>query len=317
MPAGRSCLSLVIEIELASPSLSSLISTQHFLFLLLYQMNLREPYFGDDVTPKLQLTCTPSALKIPLSFDLQTCKVDIIPNVKVQLPNRRPSMEPYFQMGIRLLTLSSSLSLFAKLFDIFDYNYLSLSDIVNNWENENGVDSDSDTDPEADSDTNSRNNPLPMLKRISDTDQERFRRFTAQSLARASEKSDEVHFLTFKHNCRATGVPKKLDSSNACDHYGEQVSSGQFDVLSVAKYIRVTPPKYKLVNVEPLDTPCNIQLADYLAKCSNPLSTAGCLSIQNEIGAYTVMQRTNDCYEGLPAPPFLFDSNQTQIGFFI
>lgn len=269
-------------------------------------MNIKEPFFGDDVTRKSRLFCTPATLKIPLSEEIAIAKFEILPHYTGLVPTRRPSMEPYFQSNTRQTINTSSLSSYAQLSDIFDYHYLNLSDFLDGVPDENVIMSDSDTEPEE-----CEINELKNLKVSADLERERFRRFTAESLARDAEKDDALHFLTFKHNSRNTGAPQKGDVAAVLDHF-EELESSDANVLTVANNLHIKPPPFTSKAVEPLDTPSNIQLAEYLAKCSNPLSSKSTYKTSRECQAQDFsnaqMRIASDSFEGASASPFLFDS---------
>lgn len=272
-------------------------------------MNTKEPFFGDDVTKKHRLPCTPAALKIPVSEEVQPTRFEMLPQMKAQRPARRPSMEPYFQL--RPSNISSSLSSYAKLSDIFDYHYLPLNEFGSGLVDENAIQSDSDTEPE-----DVENISFTGTKFETVSERLRFRRFTAESLAQDADHDDSLHFRTFKHNSRSTGVPKKNESAIISDYFGELKTSEEFDALSVTKYLRIEPPQYKFHPVESLDTPSNLQLAEYLSKCSNPLTNKNCRELKLGLSAPTCslarMRKTSDSFEGVQLEPFLCNSNDLE-----
>lgn len=272
-------------------------------------MNTIEPFFGDDVTRKSRLSCTPSALKIPVSEEIGITKFEILPHYTGVIPTRRPSMEPYFQSNTRQTINTSSLSSYAHLSDIFDYHYLNLSDFLDGVPDENVILSDSDTEPE-DYEVHEFNGHKVSVE----LERARFRRFTTESLARDVEIDDALHFLTFKHNSRSTGAPQKGEATAVSDHF-EELESSDANVLTVSKTLRIEPPPFTYRAVEPLDTPSNIQLAEYLAKCSNPLSSKITYKTSRECQAQEIsnpqMRKACDWFEGVKTPPFLLDSKSS------
>lgn len=268
-------------------------------------MNTKEPFFGDDVSKKSRLSCTPATLKIPVSEEIAIAKLEILPHYGL-IPTRRPSMEPYFHAGTRQTMNSSSLSSYAQLSDIFDYHYLNLSDFLDGVPDENVIMSDSDTEPE-----DGELNEYDVLKLSVEFERARFRRFTAESLARDVEKDDALHFLTFKHNSRNTGAPQKVDSATVYDHF-EELEPSDANVLAVSNEFHIKPPPFSFRAVEPLDTPSHIQLSEYLAKCSNPLSSKADFKTirecQNHDFSNAKLRKACDSFQGTTAPPCLLDS---------
>lgn len=269
-------------------------------------MNTKEPFFVDDVTKKTRLACTPANLKIPLSNDTQLTKFEVLP--RAQLPTRRPSMEPYYQL--RPSTVLSSLSSYAQLSDIFDYHYLPLSEFVAGLSDENAIMSDSDTEPEDDEEFEKT-----QMERV------RFRRFTAESVTRDADNEDKLHFMTFKHNSRNAGVPAKVDHSIISDHFCEVEQSPRIDVMAVPRHVPIAAPRFVSKSVEPLDTPSSVQLVEYLAKCSNPLSSERDARMEATLApsgvSKTIHWKANDTYEGVSRQQFFMDDSKNVSDFLI
>lgn len=271
-------------------------------------MNTKEPFFVDDVTNKIRLACTPTALKIPVSEEVHFVK-DFVPNVPALFRSRRPSMEPYYQAGSRPSFNASTLSSYAKLSDIFDYHYLALSELVGAT-SEIAVVSDSESEAEDEGE-------VYCKERFNNT---QIRRTTTGTIAPEADLKDKLHFLTFQHNSRKATVPSKPDSSTISDHFGELDDTSQYDAFSVAKHRRVSAPRYVCKAVEPLDTPSNVQLLEYLTKCSNPLNSVGAFQVDSKAVAPKPSigkLRASDCYEGAPQKAFLLDAETFKKPFLI
>ncbi|RKP31799.1 hypothetical protein METBISCDRAFT_22073 [Metschnikowia bicuspidata] len=251
-------------------------------------MIIKEPFFVDDATRKLYWTCTAEAFKISPFEEVQPKA--ILPPVHV--PIRKPSVEVYCGMNKRPVFISA-LSSYARLSDIFDYHYLPCELV-----DEHAAVSDSDSEPEevgGDVVT-----PGYAVGKAC------FRRFTAESQARLGGNEEKLHFLTFKHNSRATCAPIKADFSNASDRFGELDTPCVSDVLCVATRLRLAPPKCTIKPVDLLDAPFSVQLADYLAKCANPIGSFNsrqCTAAPTLGSRLKMWLATSDCFAGAPTQP--------------
>lgn len=226
-------------------------------------MNIKEPYFENDLNTKKLLPLTAELLKIPPLTDFPVSAKDVANTPSLRTSLSRLSMEPYYKSSSRRNTgtmsskLSSKLSSYAMLSDVFDYHYIEKYRLE---EHESALASDSDTDYDDIVDSNDNHCWL------SDSDAD-------------SELEDyKVHLLMFKVNSKAQFTrPPRTSFSKVSDYFDNgAASSVDFSMVSTNHHPKFAAPSLKpsMMKVEFLDYPVEDILANYEYQCNNPLAAA-------------------------------------------
>lgn len=168
-------------------------------------------------------------------------------------------MEPYFPQRRHSHQLSTSLS-YAKLSDVFDYNYLSL---LHGAANENAITSDSDTDLE-DHIEELASKPQYVLDGH------------AECLLSDSESDLEdykIHLLTFKVNSNAqyTRPPRNRQSSSS-DYFDFRPTQGQMAFLPTAQHPDSLNAKISSLGSSQILEQPEVELNRFLRACEYPLA---------------------------------------------
>lgn len=229
-------------------------------------MNIKEPYYENDLTAKSPLCLTADLLKIPPSTDFPVSVSVNTPFLRNSL--RRGSMEPYYNSSSRRSTMagSSTLSSYALLSDVFDYHY---TDHYSPADHENAIVSDSDTDyDDLDDDhqgiSDSGREGSDLGHEIADSD------------ADSDLEDYKVHFLTFKVTSRAQFTdPPRRTQSNVSDHFEDGPAPKDFSFVSTLHHPKFAAPPLnpRAMNVGSLDDSVVEIVANYEYQCSNPLMT--------------------------------------------
>lgn len=222
-------------------------------------------------------------------------------------------MEPYYESASRRDTsamsskLSSKLSSYALLSDVFDYHYI---DKYRLEDHENAIASDSDTDYDDIDDDLANDNACHY---VSDSDAD-------------SELEDyKVHFLMFKVNSRAQFTrPPRTSFSSVSDNFDDTPNrDGEFAMEPTFHHPKFAAPAMKPSSkkVAALDDLVECIVSTYNARCKNPL---GFLDAHEEyVGLKAEVPRvvasgTTDWYDDPPSFARCSDAYETsQEKFFL
>lgn len=210
-------------------------------------MQTKEPYYDNDVTQKLHICLRADHMKI-----LPSCEFPVATANPVKTPSlrsRRLSMEPYYETArretITSTSMSSKLSSYAHLSDVFDYHYI---DKLRLEDHENAIVSDSDTD----------------YDELEDNEC-----FGSDSDVDSDLEDYKVHFLMFKVNSRAQFTkPPRTSFSSVSDDFDSKPTGFVMDSTCHPKFVA---PEMKFKKTDLLDEPVEDIVAAYNWKCNNPL----------------------------------------------
>lgn len=248
-------------------------------------MNTKEPYYDNDLTGKKPLSLSADLLKIPPLTDYPVSVKEPVSMPVLRTSSRTLSMEPYYRSSSRrgTSTLSSKLSSYAMLSDVFDYHYL---DEYRPEDHEYAIVSDSDTD-------------------YDDIEDDCSDKYCSDSDADSELEDYKVHFLMFKVNSKAQFTkPPRTSFSSVSDNFDDNVTSRKdFSMVSTLEHPKFASPALntKFMASGGLDEPVETIVAKYELICKNPLASEADTVKRVEAPPGATKQVVNDEYCGAAA----------------